>query len=260
MEKNFIESAIDAGKKMGWTFHDVQDHPVAVFEGQMRLESLEPYMTLPLRKKNVEEFSTVESFNRYVNEHKDEHSRIYATETPPLVTVVFDEHESQGAARWRQHRAKYFCPLSPEWMAWIKGDQQPMEQVIFAEFLEDNSKDVVVPDSAGIVETALTLSVKKDIQFSNKVNLANGAVQFTYNENLEGKTKGQVEIPQEMRIRIPVFTAGAAVELLARVRWRLNEGKIVFFYKLDNPDALLRDAFLKVLDDIEIATTIKPYL
>ena len=57
-----------------------------------------------------------------------------------------------------------------------------MTQVDFARFLEENMPDVVEPDSAELLEVALTFEAKKSVEFSSGVRLANGQIQFQYDE------------------------------------------------------------------------------
>ncbi len=59
-------------------------------------------------------------------------------------SAVIDYHQPDLPA-WSDHTATYCCPITVEWGRWKAGDRKRMDQATFAEFVEENVKDIVVP-------------------------------------------------------------------------------------------------------------------
>jgi uncharacterized protein YfdQ (DUF2303 family) len=142
---------------------------------------------------------------------------------------------------------------SEEWKTWTGHNGQPrkMTQMEFAEFIEDNTPDIVNPRAADMLEMARTLQAKADVDFSSAIRTNNGQVQLKYTENVKGTYgAGNVEIPEEFTISIPVYVGSPRVTIRARLRYRLNSGKIAIWYDLLRADAVERDAFMATLEEI----------
>lgn len=111
----------------------------------------ERYREHPRRKSGTANVATLESLISLIDRHKTEHSAIFAETNweKPSITAVFDYHEAKngGLADNGKHRAHYEFPLSEEWKAWVKINGKPLEQVEFAEFIEDHIAELSAPDS-----------------------------------------------------------------------------------------------------------------
>ena len=154
----------------------------------------------------------------------------------------------------------------------------------FAEFLEDNFLNIVEPDGATVLQAAAHLEAKKTVSFKSGVRLDNGAVQLSYEENVDGKGKGNLVnlsqftlgIPVEENVDgkgkgnlvilsqftlgIPVFENGDPVAVEARLRYRIKDDALTFTYLLNNPQKVLDAAFDAVLTKVQAETGIAPYL
>jgi hypothetical protein len=62
---------------------------------------------------------------------------------------------------------------------------------------------------------------------------------------------GKIEIPEQFTIAIPVYVGTARVPLTARLRYRINGGKLVIWYDLLRASVIERDVFLAVLGGIQ---------
>jgi hypothetical protein len=99
---------------------------------------------------------------------------------------------------------------------------------------------------------ARTLQAKTDVDFSSAVRLNNGQVQLKYTEQIKGTYgNGNVDIPEEFTIAIPVYVGTPRVTIRARLRYRLVSGKLSIWYDLLRPSEVERNAFIGVLDTIK---------
>ena len=132
-----------------------------------------------------------------------------------------------------------------------------MTQVDFARFLEENMPDVVEPNSAELLQVALTFEAKKSVEFSSGVRLNNGQIQFQYDEVVRGTAqKGTIEIPEQFVLGIAIHVNGPAYRIPVRLRWRLQEGKVVFWYEVVRPHRFIEDALKEIRERIGDETAI----
>jgi uncharacterized protein YfdQ (DUF2303 family) len=140
---------------------------------------------------------------------------------------------------------------SEEWTRWKGNDGARTNQIDFAEFIEDNAPDIVTPDPATMLEVARDLSAKTEVDFGSAIRMQNGSVQFKYSEQVKGTFgAGNVEVPERFVIAIPVYVGSERVKITARLRYRINAGKLSFWYDLLRAEAVRRDAFLDVQKSI----------
>ncbi|MGE4078916.1 MAG: DUF2303 family protein [Reyranella sp.] len=149
------------------------------------------------------------------------------------------------------HRAVYDCPASEEWKIWTAFNGKARAQPEFARFLEDNLPDVIAPPSADMLRIAMTLQVKKDVNFESDLRLDNGQAQLRYEETIRGTTRnGDLVIPDQFTISIPVFEGTPRVPIQARLRYRLADQKLSMWYDLVRPEVVKREAVQAVTREI----------
>jgi uncharacterized protein YfdQ (DUF2303 family) len=233
--------------------------PFAVIPADAKVEDLTKFLynqygERPHRKVATVKVLDAASFIEYWTQFADDNSRAFADETKSTVLGVLDYHAArEGAPRWGDHRVQLMLRHSEEWKTWTGHNGQPrkMTQMEFAEFIEDNTPDIVNPRAADMLEMARTLQAKADVDFSSAIRTNNGQVQLKYTENVKGTYgAGNVEIPEEFTISIPVYVGSPRVTIRARLRYRLNSGKIAIWYDLLRADAVERDAFMATLEEI----------
>lgn len=187
------------------------------------------------------------SFAAYVNTFKTPRSRLFVSVAHHSMSALLDYHAAAEAGEagkpdYLDHRASYTMPFSEEWSRWARVDGVAMPQAKFAEFLEENLQDIVEPAGASVLEVALQLQSKKKVQFDSGVRLQDGSTQLTYREEVEAGTKGNVKIPTEFVIGIPVFFGGDRYKIKAFLRYRIEEGKLAFHIVLHRKQFILQDA------------------
>lgn len=200
----------------------------------------------PIRKKGAVHLGDLASFNVYVADQGSPiDTYIYADPDSRTLTAVLNEHvKSQRATGWRDHRAVYKAELSREFTTWMQSNKKPMEQDDFAIFLEDNIADVVEPSGEQLLQIALTLQAKTEVNFSSHKRLDNGQIQFAYSETVDARAgTGMIEIPREFTIGLRLFKNGDGYKVRARLKYRLGGGKLKFWYELDRAENAIEDAF-----------------
>jgi len=200
----------------------------------------------PIRKKGAVHLGDLASFNVYVaDQGSPVDTYIYADPDSRTLTAVLNEHvKSQRATGWRDHRAVYKAELSREFTTWMQFNKKPMEQEDFAIFLEDNIADVVEPSGEQLLQIALTLQAKTEVNFSSHKRLDNGQIQFAYSETVDARAgTGMIEIPREFTIGLRLFKNGDGYKVRARLKYRLGGGKLKFWYELDRAENAIEDAF-----------------
>lgn len=243
-----LSLAANAFQKIAGTTH------LVIPEGYRHIDltaDLEKAGDYPDRKSGTVHLGDLSSFNVYVADQGETHDAyIYADPDARTLTAVLNEHDKDHhRAGWRDFRAVYKAELSREFTNWLQHNKKPMEQEDFAIFLEDNIADVVEPSGESLLQIALTLQAKTEVNFSSHKRLDNGQVQFAYSETVDARAgTGMIEIPREFTIGLRLFKNGDGYKIRARLKYRLGGGKLKFWYELDRADNAIEDAFQAYVD------------
>jgi len=208
--------------------------------------AIEKAGSAPRRKTGTVHLSEIGSFNAFVTDQGESGNvYIYADPDARTLTAVLNDHvHSDETAGWRDFRAVFKAELSREFDTWLRNNKKVMEQEEFAIFLEDNIADVVEPSGETLLQVALTLQAKTEVNFSSQRRLDNGQVQFAYTENIDARAVGgSIEIPREFAIGARLFKNGEGYKVRARLKYRLSVGKVKFWYELDRAENVIEDAF-----------------
>lgn len=174
-------------------------------------------------------------------------------------TAIFNDHgDGAAAAGWRDFRATFAPRYSEEWKRWTEGNKKPMEQAVFAHFLEENVGDIVapadtkLPTGADVLTFVTALTETRKVKYGSGVNLQNGMVQIEFIEEGDNGTKGKLELFKEFAIGVRPFFGGDAYQVRAWLRYRIdrNTGQIAFWYELQRHDRALEDAAQDVIEQI----------
>ncbi len=236
--------------------------PFAVIPSDCKVQPLSDLLynehnATPERVKGTAKVLDADSFCAYYTLFNDPNSRVFADETSDRILAVLDYHAAgEGTPRWGQHRLDLTLRHSEEWKTWTGKNAARQTQTDFAEFIESNAPDIVSPDGATMLEVARDISAKTDGDFGSAIRMANGSVQFKYSEQVKGTFgAGNLEVPEKFIIAIPVHIGSDRVQLTARLRYRINSGKLTFWYDLHRADAVERLAFATV--HAKISDTLK---
>lgn len=226
-----------------------------------------PQRTYPERASGTAQMRDAPSFIAYVNKHKGSATTLYAQLEPAQFLAVFDDfHVITGddqlaavadlfaASNWRQWRAHFQVPASREWMLWNAKNRNRMNQLQFAEFLQDNLPDVAQPDGATLLAMALNFEAAREGRFIAAQRLHDGSHNLQWRE--ETNAAGTVQLPEFIKLAIPVFENGDTYELAARLRYRVTDGSLAIWFELVRPHKVLEDAFHATWDRIKEGTAL----
>jgi uncharacterized protein YfdQ (DUF2303 family) len=213
--------------------------------------AIEKASAAPTRKTGTVHLSEIGSFNVLVAD-QGEPGLVYIYADPEartLIAVLNDHVHSDETAGWRDHRVVFKAELSREFETWLRHNKKPMDQEEFAIFLEDNIADVVEPSGETLLQVALTLQAKTEVNFSSHKRLDNGQIQFAYSETIDARaTGGAIEIPREFTLGVRLFKNADGYRVRARLKYRLASGKVKFWYELDRAENAIEDAFQAYVD------------
>lgn len=229
----------------------------------------EDKLAAPLRKRATPVFTDVDSFINYCSLHGDALrstvfcSADYIKGTASFQAILDDHGPSEDAPRWREHRASYQPVFSREWTTWIAKNADPMTQVNFATFIEDNMKDIVSAEGtatgAQMLEMALNFEARQDMRFKSSTRLQSGAVEMVFVQSDDDQTVTKMQMFERFCIGIPVYWGGDAYRIDARLRYRVRDGKLTFWYELIRADKTMEAATNTVIEKIRSKTGLMFY-
>jgi len=258
--KGDVESALAAGAAIGGAQSPFAERAAegtasyTVVPKGYELKSLEEFLPRPLRIRQEVALQDTDSFIAYVNEFKlVGATQIFFNSEAEEFTAALDYHDNSDEASWCGHKADFKPRRSVEFTTWMGSNRKGMAQVDFARFLEENMPDIVEPSSADLLQVALTFEAKKSVEFSSGVRLANGQIQLQYDETIRGTAqKGTIEVPETFVLGVSIHVNGPAYRIPVRLRWRLQEGKVTFWYEIVRPTRFIDDALREIL--LRVAT------
>lgn len=218
----------------------------------------------------------VTSLMNYVNRFKNDNSVLFADISSSTILGVIDYHTAAVAtnedianaidptARHTKHTVSLQIPKSLEWETWSAIDGKMMSHVDFANFLEENSMDIlplgVLHNAAGeVIEDAPTtiFELCREMQLRSSYGASsvvrNGdyvSVEMQKGDDIT--TKRNVSMPASIDLNIPVYFGEQPVLITALMRQRASgEGKIQMGIKLRRPEQVRQDEFKRIVSEIE---------
>jgi uncharacterized protein YfdQ (DUF2303 family) len=209
---------------------------------------------MPARKTGRVTVTDVASFAEYYRRHADDDSEMFADLDNGTVTAVLDAHYNAaadqmefGGARWQQHRLVLALKLTEEWKTWLEFDRKFQSQQAFAEFLEDNYRDLSPGGpvaAADLLTAAQVFEATQKVEYGAGIRLTSGDVKIHRIETTEqgsGRT-GHIQFPQEMDLRIRPYTDCDDMVIAARLRYRAEATVLKLGYFLNAPERVRREA------------------
>ncbi len=268
-----IDELLEAGEAAGgvtarvtWLEHpedDTIEIPIALEHSkdgsrvlvlESAVKALDARRAGPLRRAGITRLTEVDSFIAHVLRWGCADTVIYADTAALAFTAVLDDHPAGGTA-WREHRAHYACPRSPEWKAWTEREGKPMAQGEFGDWIEARLEDLVAskgkPASTEVLMMARQLHIKTKGTIERVVDPVSGDYHMLNKSETE---QGSTVIHRAFDIAIPVFEGGGRYQLEARVRFAVVEGRPSFAFALHRRAEIERDAFLEVRTKVAAET------
>lgn len=230
--------------------------PSVVIPSSFNVASLEEFQLSPSRIRQNANLISPGSLIAYITRFRDERSVVFADKTKTRIVAVLDFHKNAESAHWGEHKAVYSCPFSDEWKAWSACDSNKMDQIQFAEFLENNincvapiSDNYSGPSGTELLEMVLAFQETRKVEFKSVTRLSDGTRQFTFNDDKTGG--GNTKIPEKICLAISPFHNGTKYQIDVRIRYRLRDGELVLWYELIEPKKIIEDAFQEIVVDME---------
>lgn len=218
------------------------------------------------------------SFVSHVKRHASDDSALFVTRE--AIQAVYDYHSPaapfaldegaetvllSGDARHCDHKAVYAWPLSEAWKTWAGAwCGKRLTSVELGELLEDRIVDILDPRSPELFPSTqetvqllgLTLgsasdllavakefrvAVKRDIAAAH--NTDTGEVLIEYAEtHTDARGKKGVTVPTGLLLAIPVHEDGHAFQVVVRLRYTIQDARVIWTLKAHAVDEVVRVA------------------
>jgi len=207
---------------------------------------IEKLLNTPMRNKGSVSVATVDSFLLFV-----ERELIYGTTVcfanldKSTFTVIFNYSGGGNLAGWSDRCVSVCLKKTTSFPRWILKDRAQMDQLTFADFIEENMADISEPDAATVIEMIQQLKVHRKAEFISVVDPRTGFTNLTFNEQTSGETlKGNIEFCGRFVLGIAPFRGSDKYRIDAALRFNINEAnKLRVFYSLINADLVEEHAF-----------------
>lgn len=230
------ESALDAAIKAARLASPVIDGPhgtryILVPDG-FRLEAAhDPHALPPHIVKTAVVVDQRASLSAYVNRFSDIRSILIADYDAGSIKAVLDWHFDNAVFEGgsldpqpREHTCTLKLRPSEEFKRWAEMENSFHGQAEFAAFLEENAVDVIDPEPAVLIEISRDLEGTQGVTFKSSTRLENGDRSFVY--ETETRAKGDIKVPREFVLSIPLYDGEEPVPLRCAFRWRINSGQL----------------------------------
>ncbi|WP_127104352.1 DUF2303 family protein [Pararhodobacter zhoushanensis] len=184
----------------------------------------------------------------YVNRFSDPRSVLVADYDAGAIRAMLDYHGDNGAGDLLAGPLKHAVTLklrdSEEFKRWnaMQGKKIPQDE--FAAFLEENSEDICEPDPTVMIEISRDLEATQGVTFKSSVRLENGDRSFVY--ETDTRTRGELHIPREFKILIPLYQGEEPVELRCAFRWNVGGGGLVLGFEWRRVEYLRQAYFAQI--------------
>jgi uncharacterized protein YfdQ (DUF2303 family) len=249
--------------------------PYAIVPEGATKESLEEFLPRPARMKAEVYVATADSFISYVERFATPSTVVrysngnVRTGKAPKIEAVLDYHGasaivrsttespkveriSQGDPAWRSHSVALTATCSEEFSLWVGSNAKRMSQDDFARFLEDRSLEITNPSGAEIYTLVGDFKATAAVAVNQAVQLKNGTVQVGYSNVVSGKSgSGTLEFPERMTLSMSIFYGELPEEFPVRLRFRIKDQRLEFWYEIENPVQLAQKAAEQIKRRIE---------
>ena len=227
--------------------------------------------TTPETLKGSTTLHNCQSFIDFVNRYKDDTSAIFYNQDKQKVTCIFD-CATKNNTSFEQHKADYAFPFSDELKEWKEHNGDVMTQIDFAFFIEKNVLDLADPDKTAesealkeirlrigghfaavskMVELSRGISIHSDERATVKYDPNTGESTVDFSSEHTDATGEKVKVPNMFLIVIPILKGGKSYQLPCRLRHRLKNGQIIWWYEVIDLDKAIAAAIDEELNKIK---------
>lgn len=214
-----LDAAIDAARLASPLIDRGDRQFVFVPDGYLLKDISDP-ARLPDRIRQAVTVDDRASLTAFVNRFQDQDAVLIADFDALTIRAQIDFHRANLEPRACEFRADLVLRKSEEFDRWDKIEGDLHSQGEFAEFLEENAVDIVSPDPAVMIEISRDLDATQDVAFKSATRPESGDRAFTY--ETETRVKGELKIPREFAVSIPIYVGEQPDTLRARFRFRVT--------------------------------------
>lgn len=262
-----IAAAIQAGKDQTVLLPEIKGFKRQIVMPGAKLADLTPdKLEAPRFLTAAPTFNDAGAFIAYVNQFKVAATRIFYTDQGTFVAVI-DYHDGGGSdasPKHGDHIALLALVRSPEWKEWAEHNEKAMGQQSFAEFIEDNAKDLLQPDPETMLRVASGLHATVGATFRQATNQANGQIQLAFDETINGTVNGKEEaIPTTFQVGLRPFMGCSRYPVDCRLRYRIDRSQgaaLKLHYKALHLEWITETALDGIVAKVKDETGIAPAL
>jgi uncharacterized protein YfdQ (DUF2303 family) len=240
---------------------EFKGRPIFLIPDGFRADIHEELLENPLRKKGVVRLHDTDSFIKFVKQEGSLAScRIYVKADyqhgDVYFTAIINDHETEKP-NWRDYRALYEPQKTIEWKRWNSQHGKQLSQADFAQFLEDNNKDITsvegMPTGAQVLAMALNFESKQEVIIKSAIRTQSGTVSFAYSDSEDANTVERMEMYKGFALGLAPFFNGQGFRLDTRLKYKHapHSGRVIFWYELDRPDLILEKATQAMIEKVK---------
>lgn len=235
---------------------------------------VDKHLPQPKRAKGTSTHAVLSSLIAHTVRHKSEQTEAYCDlldVARPRIEVVYNAHPTpeQGCGGWGDHRAVYLFPLSDAWKRWTAAARSHGLSVSeFAQLLEDGVADIADPAARPevrlqgvtfaapneVLKLAEGLSIRVDQKVVEQRRRDNGTATLAFTETHAGEKGEPLSIPNGFLLGIPVFVGGDSYAVRCRLRYRVQQGQVLWTVVLHDAEESKRDAMTDAAKRFESET------
>lgn len=236
------------------TVQTINDVPVVLTPPGWEVHELlslakKQFVQTPSRIKRTQVTRDNDSFVYYDQRFSTNATLYTVSRAQRTVSAQLDFHETDALPAHDEHKLIRNFTFSKEFLAWKELNKKAFNQIEFAHFLEDRINDVS-PDGAtsqaDLMNAVVQFKANQNSTCQSANNLVNGDVEFLF---ASSTTVTSGKFPTQLVLRIPMFEFGQVLDINARLKYRLKEGVLTFWYELIRLEEVIDSVF-----EIEVDT------
>lgn len=239
---------------------------------------IDEYRASPERMIGTARALTLQSFIDLINRHKDADTAVFGDidSDSPSFLAVLDYHTMDHKPRFGQHRVSYKFPISPEWSAWKTANGVALSQGEWAAFIEEHIAELSAPMDAekaqfeplfqtkfalptDLVTMSRGMQIAVEATVKEVRSLQSGEVEIVYDEVHKDGSGQKLIVPGLFVISIPLFIGADKTRLIARLRYRRQNQKLIWFYQLYQVENVMRESLLNDFEKVGRETSLPTF-
>lgn len=226
---------------------------------KLEVLDLSKHLPAPERTKASALASDLPTLLAYLARHHDASTTVWVNHNPEhsslSITGRINDHLRQ-APGWADHTVAYTPTTSVEWRRWNKADGVKMDQLTFANFLEDNLGDINpgeesgLPSAGDMLKMAVAFEAVQDMRVKSHARLQDGGIRLEFADAADDTTATKMEAFARFRIVVPVFYGGARFPMIAKLRFNARKATPEFWFDLVRPDLTHQAASLHLIEQL----------